>query len=45
MAGKFDLKNHEDFDGSAQVFKPSNQIKDRGTAVRKAKSISGKWHK
>ena len=33
------------FDRFAELFKPSNRLKDRGSELRKTKSISGKRHR
>ena len=44
MAANFDLKNHQDFDWIAQLFKPSNPPNDLGMEVREAKSISDIRH-
>ena len=44
MAANFKVKNRQDFEWIAQVFKPSNQLTDLGTEIRKAKSLSGIRH-
>ena len=44
MAAKFDLKFRQKFDGSAQLFKPSNRPNDLKTVVRKTKSMSDIRH-
>ena len=44
MAVNFKVKKSRNFEGFAEIFKPSDQLKDRGTVVRKVKSISGLWH-
>ena len=44
MAANFKVKNRQDFEGIGQMFKPSNQLTDLETEIRKAKSLSGVRH-
>ena len=43
MAANFKVKIRQDFEWIAEVVKPSNQLTDLETEVRKAKSMSGIW--